>query len=491
MHESNASSEHTDRESVAVAEGIESAGAAEAAAEQSAGPAAAEPAVEPAAGPGIERRIAPTAERTVERGTEPAVRRRGVSRRGLFGALAAGAAGLAVGAGGMAAMGRSALVSQPVAGSYPFAGAHQAGIVTPAQDRMHFAAFDLDASATRERLIELLQRWSYAASRLVQGLDVSASGAVDGSPLAPPDDTGEALGLPASGLTITFGLGPTLFVDVDGVDRFGIADRRPAELERLPKFGGDALQQRWSDGDLCIQACADDPQVAVHAIRNLTRIAMGTAVLRWSQLGFGRTSSTSTAQQTPRNLFGFKDGTANVKAEEPAELEEHVWVQPGDGPEWFVGGTYLVARRIRMLIESWDRVRLEEQEQIFGRDKREGAPLSGGGEFTEPDFAAAADGAPAIDPASHVFLAHPEQNRGMRMLRRGYNYVDGNDELGRLDAGLFFISFQRRPEQFTAVQQRLAASDLLNEYIRHVGSSVWAVPPGASEGGWVGETLFA
>ncbi len=413
--------------------------------------------------------------------------RRGVSRRGLFGALAAGAVGIAAGASGAAALTPRVIG----AGSTDYYGAHQAGILTPAQDRMHFAAFDLDPSATRERVITLLQRWSAASARLVKGLDVTESGAVDGSPFAPPDDTGEALGLPASELTITFGFGPSLFVDHQGVDRLGIADRRPPELVDLPKFSGDALETAWSGGDLCIQACANDPQVAVHAIRNLTRIAMGTAVLRWSQLGFGRTSSTSTAQDTPRNLFGFKDGTANIMAEEKGAADEHVWVQPGDGPEWFTGGTYLVARRIRMLIESWDRVRLEEQETIFGRDKREGAPLSGGDEFTAPDFAAMHGTMPVIDADAHVRLAHPDQHNGMRMLRRGYNYVDGNDHLGRLDAGLFFIAFQRSPEQFISVQKRLASSDLLNEYIRHVGSSIWAIPPGAQQGGWVGEPLFA
>ncbi|MDO5052528.1 MAG: iron uptake transporter deferrochelatase/peroxidase subunit [Pseudoclavibacter sp.] len=434
------------------------------------------------------------AERTAAEG--PAGSR--LSRRGLFGALAAGAAGLAIGgAGGGAIAAKLAADTSGghsgAAAEYPFFGAHQSGITTAAQDRMHFAAFDLDADATREELVDLLRRWSYAASRLVQGLDVSASGAVSGSPLTPPDDTGEALDLSPAGLTITIGFGPTLF-EKDGEDRFGIAAQRPEPLQRLPRFTGDALVPERSDGDLCVQACSDDPQVAVHAIRNFTRMAFGTATLRWSQLGFGRTSSTSTSQKTPRNLFGFKDGTSNIKAEDPGVAEEQVWVQPGDGPAWLSGGSYLAARRIRMLIELWDRQQLLEQERVFGRDKREGAPLSGGTEFTPPDFAAPsadeASGDPtAIAAESHVALAHPDQNAGMRMLRRGYNYVDGNDELGRLDAGLFFLAFVRHPDQFIRVQQNLSG-DLLNEYIKHVGSSLWAIPPGASEGGYVGETLF-
>ena len=302
----------------------------------------------------------------------------------------------------------------------------------------------------------------------------------------------DLLGLPPAGLTITFGFGPTLFHSAAGVDRFGLAERRPAELVELPHFPGDMLEDIRSGGDLCIQACANDPQVAVHAIRNLSRIAFGRAAIRWSQLGFGRTSSTSTSQATPRNLFGFKDGTANIKAEEPAAVTEHLWVGASDGPAWLTGGSYLVARRIRMTIETWDRTSLREQETVIGRNKGEGAPLSGGTEFTEPDFeiAGRAD-QPLIDTGAHVRLAHPSQNDGIRILRRGYNFVDGNDALGRLDAGLFFLSFQRTPASFTTVQLNLARHDALNEYIRHVGSALFAIPPGASQGSYVGAPLFA
>ncbi|MWB97177.1 iron uptake transporter deferrochelatase/peroxidase subunit [Agromyces seonyuensis] len=421
--------------------------------------------------------------------------RPGITRRGLFGLVGVGTAGLAVGA--AAAVGTAAAVDAATAegdgsgGVHPFYGEHQGGIVTPAQDRLHFAAFDVSSTLDRDGLVGLLQDWSAAAVLLTQGLEIGEGGAVGGSDYAPPSDTGEALGLPAAGLTLTFGFGPTLFTDADGVDRFGIADRRPEALAALPRFQGDALQPAWTGGDLAIQACADNPQVAVHAIRNLSRIAFGRASLRWSQLGFGRTSSTTRAQQTPRNLFGFKDGTANLKAEDTALVEEHVWTGSGDGPAWMTGGSYLVTRKIRMIIENWDRVQLQEQESLVGRTKGEGAPLSGGTEFTEPDFSATgATGEPLMPTASHVRLAHPDQNGGARMLRRGYNFVDGNDELGRLDAGLFFISYQRDPADFIAVQRSLAA-DGLNEYLRHVGSAVFAVPPGARPGGYVGSGLFA
>ncbi len=412
----------------------------------------------------------------------------GLSRRGLLGlAIGGGVAGLAVGAGagiaGGVAIGRARAHAdaQPV---HEFFGEHQAGITTSVQDHLHFASFDMMPRTDRDALISLLQDWSYAAARMTQGLEVSASGAVGGPAEAPPDDTGEALGLPAAGLTITFGFGPGLFENEDG-DRYGIAALRPAGLERLPAFLGDDLNPQASHGDLCVQACADDPQVAVHAIRNLSRIAFGRARLRWSQLGFGKTSRTTSSQATPRNLFGFKDGTANILADDAAALDDHVWVASDDEPAWLAGGSYLVARKIAMLIETWDRVRLAEQDTIIGRDKGEGAPLSGGDEFTAPDF-----GGASIDANSHVRLAHPEQNEGIRILRRGYNYVDGNNELGRLDAGLFFLSYQRDPDQFITLQRRLS-TDLLNEYIRHVGSGIWAVPAGVKPGSYVGAELFA
>lgn len=427
----------------------------------------------------------------------PADKPTGISRRGLFGLAGAGVAGIGLGVAGDRAVlaatgGAGAAGGASASTAYQFYGEHQAGIVTPAQDRLHFASFDMSASATRADLIELLQDWSAAAAAMAAGKDIGEYGAVNGPYDAPPEDTGEAQGLPPSGLTITFGFGPTLFVTTDGVDRFGLAARRPPELVRLPHFPGDMLDPASSEGDLCIQACADDPQVAVHAIRNLSRIAFGRAALRWSQLGFGRTSSTSTSQATPRNLFGFKDGTANIKAEEPAAVNDQVWVQAGDSATWMTGGSYLVTRRIRMTIETWDRTILSEQETVFGRNKGEGAPLSGGTEFSEPDFTITGRGnEPLIAKTSHVRLAHPTENSGIRMLRRGYNFVDGNDALGRLEAGLFFISFQREPEQFTTVQLNLARHDALNEYISHVGSALFAVPPGARSGSYVGAPLFA
>ncbi|UDY35304.1 iron uptake transporter deferrochelatase/peroxidase subunit [Dermatobacter hominis] len=422
---------------------------------------------------------------------------RGVPRRWLLGAAGVGAvvAGAGIGVAVASASDTETVAGDgdDPAGSVPFRGAHQAGIVTPTQDRLHFAAFDV-TTEDRDKVIALLQRWTSAAERMTQGHSAGTTGAMNGPLDAPPADTGEAYGLPPSQLTITIGFGPSLFVR-DGVDRFGLADRRPAALIDLPHFPADRLDPARTGGDLCVQACANDPQVAVHAVRNLARMAFGVAAVRWSQLGFGRTSSTSTTQTTPRNLFGFKDGTANLKAEQTDLIDSQVWVGRGDDPaaEWMAGGSYLVARRISMHIETWDRTSLREQETIVGRDKGEGAPLSGGTEFTAVDLDAKGADGPDIALNSHVRLAHPDENGGVQMLRRGYNFTDGTDGLGRLDAGLFFIAFVRDPrQQYVPMQTKLSRDDALSEYLLHTGSGLFAVPPGADEpDAWIGEPLFS
>jgi deferrochelatase/peroxidase EfeB len=421
----------------------------------------------------------------------------GLSRRRFFGLAGAGTAGvIAAGAAG-GAIGR-ATAEEPAGptaaaatDAVPFTGAHQAGIVTPAQDRLHFVALDV-ITDDRAELVEVLQAWTAAARRMTAGQDAGEVGAVDGGPDDVPDDTGEALGLPASGLTLTIGFGPTLFSTADGGDRFGIAARRPDPLTELPGFPGDAIDPAISGGDLCVQACANDPQVAVHAVRNLVRLGAGVVGIRWSQLGFGRTSSTSSAQATPRNLFGFKDGTDNLKAEAPKTLDQFVWVADGDpGGDWLAGGSYLVTRRIRMRIEQWDTATLTDQEQTIGRTKKAGAPLGQRQEFDPVDFTARVDGDFAIPQRSHVFLAHPT-NAGTAILRRGYSFVDGSDELGRLDAGLFFIAYQRDPGTgFVQVQENLR-TDAMNEYVQHTSSAVFACPPGISgDDDWWGRALFS
>ncbi|MEU1551150.1 iron uptake transporter deferrochelatase/peroxidase subunit [Streptomyces scabiei] len=424
-----------------------------------------------------------TAENSPEPGPgTPSESPRTPSRRALIGW---GGAGLALGAaaagGAVAAARPDDDDAAPAAGAaVAFHGAHQAGIATPVQDRLHFAAFDVETE-DRDAFVAMLKDWTAAARRMTAGKAVG-DGAYGGLAEAPPDDTGEALGLKPSRLTLTIGFGPSLF------DRFGLAGRRPEALVDLPQFAGDNLDRARSGGDLCVQACADDPQVAVHAIRNLARIGFGKVSVRWSQLGFGKTSSTTPEAQTPRNLMGFKDGTRNIAGTETDRLKKFVWVGEKDvdaDSAWMKDGSYLVARRIRMHIETWDRTSLQEQEDIFGRDKGEGAPVGKAKERDEPFLK-------AMLPDAHVRLAHPDSNHGITLLRRGYSFTDGTDGLGRLDAGLFFLAYQRDVREGFIPVQRNLAQDALNEYIQHVGSAIFAVPPGVRDADdWWGRALFS
>lgn len=420
--------------------------------------------------------------------SEPDTRHPRTSRRRFLtgaGLVAAGVAGGAV-AGGAAGYAIADDSAPAATGTVPFYGKHQAGISTAQQERLMFAAIDVTATDPQQVAL-MLGRWSAMAARFCAGELVTSA---PDKPEQPPYDTGETVGMSASNLTITVGFGPSMFDD-----RFGLAAKRPAALQPLEGLAGSSvLDPAFSDGDLCIQACADDPQVVFHAVRNMVREARGTAVLRWSQLGFGRASATGAGQSTPRNLLGFKDGTNNIHADDADALDDHVWVGDESDQKWMVGGSYLVARKIRMEIESWDVDYLADQQRIFGRHKASGAPLTGKKEFDKIDFAAKdKDGEPVIDMKSHIRLASPEENGGVQLLRRGYNYTDGQHPgTGKLDAGLFFICFQKDPhKQFAALQNKLGKSDLLNEYIAHVSSGLWACPPGlAKAGDWYGKSLF-
>jgi deferrochelatase/peroxidase EfeB len=427
----------------------------------------------------------------------------GITRRAAISAgLAAGATGLLVGREVFPAHQRR---SQ----TYSLQGDHQPGITTEMQNNLHFATFDI-ITDSRAELIALLKAWTIAADRMMAGKPAGPIGPVEGAPQTAPDDTGEAMDLESANLSITIGFGPGMFRDLGradhhrrqhgrdrrgaaGRDRFGLADRQPAVLQPLPRFPLDALAPGTSGGDLCVQACSDDPQIAVHAVRNLTRIGFGTVAMRWSQHGFGRSSSTSRGQTTPRNLMGFKDGTANIRAEDVADLEKWVWVGPEDdtAASWMTGGSYLITRRAMITVELWDRQKLRDQEEFIGRTKASGAPLSGSKEFDEPNFRAMEAGEPVIPEDAHVRVVHPSNHGGARMLRRGYNIADGTNELGRMNAGLFFIGFVRDPErQFVPIQAAMTRSDALMEYLRFTQQSIFAVPPGTQDDEYIGQALF-
>ncbi|NHN33400.1 iron uptake transporter deferrochelatase/peroxidase subunit [Paenibacillus agricola] len=412
----------------------------------------------------------------------------GISRRDVLKLAGAGGLGLLLGSMGIDGL----LKGTPLGSNFaeaakdtvPFYGEHQAGIATPAQNFICFASFDLSTTSLGD-VQQLFREWTGASAMMCSGRPV---GDETGNSAHPPVDTGEAVGLHTSNTTITFGVGPSLF---DA--RLGLAAKRPAELADLPAFGGDNLRSEWCGGDIGVQVCADDLQVAFHAVRNLTRIARGTAVLRWTQEGFQRTSTAAaTVSDTPRNLLGFKDGTANLDTKDGALMQEFVWTQPADGPAWLAGGSYMAVRRIRMRIEVWDRSTLGDQQATFGRYRDSGAPLGGNKEMDAlPLEAKGENGQPVIPMNAHVRLAHSEGKE--KMLRRSFSYSSGIDrQTGQLDAGLLFVSYQRSlVKQFIPIQQRLARQDKLNEYISHVGSAVFACFPGVREGGgYIGQALF-
>jgi deferrochelatase/peroxidase EfeB len=409
------------------------------------------------------------------------------SRRGLL--AAAGTLATAVASRPVQALAQSGTAPA----TEPFWGEHQAGILTPQQHQVCFAAFDLTTSK-RDDLVALLRRWTAAASRMTVG-DTAAPLGTDES--SPASDSGTALGLAAARLTITFGFGAGLFIK-DGKDRYGLAAQRPAALVDLPRFNGDQLIATQSDGDLFVQACADDPQVAFHAIRTLAQMAYGAADKRWLQTGF---LPNTPASETPRNLMGFKDGTSNPSAEDAA-TESILWVG-AEGPDWMQGGSYLVYRRIRIALEHWDRTEIDFQEQTIGRRKYSGAPLTGTKEFDALDLARNdSDGNPVIPQNAHVRLAAPGSNGGAQILRRPYSYNDGVTFTAErwppwrqgmeFDAGLLFLAYQSDPRSgFIKIYEPMSKLDALNQFTTHVASGLYACPGGVSSGEFIGQRLFA
>ncbi len=375
----------------------------------------------------------------------------------------------------------------------PFWGAHQGGIVTPIQAHTYFAAFDLTTDK-RDAVAQLLRRWTDAAALLSAGRAVDVRGADDD---APEPDPADVLGLSPSRLTLTFGFGAGLFVK-DGRDRYGLRARRPEAFVDLPNFPGDQLAPARTGGDLSAQACADNPQVAFHAIRQLARLAYGVAQIRWVQSGF---VSDYGARSTPRNLMGFKDGTGNPSTGDAKAMEAVVWA--GDeAPAWMRGGSYVVVRRARIALEHWDRMKVAFQEQTFGRKKLSGAPLGAEDEFDPVDLEAKdADGNPVIPENSHVRLAHQASLEGSRILRRAYSYNDGANFTAErwppwrqgmeFDAGLIFMCYQRDPRTgFIKIFEKMSRYDMMNQFVTNTGGGHFACPGGVAEGEFIGQRLF-
>lgn len=349
----------------------------------------------------------------------------------------------------------------------PFDGDHQAGILASYAAHGWFAAFDVEPGVSAQRLAGTLRAWTAAARGLTAGRPVSGDDAM-------------ATGYGPASLTITAGFGASL------LRRFGAAV--PGELEALPPFPRDALDPHRSDGDIGVLLTADDALVVAHALRTLTRLGRGTVRVRWQMSGFSTTDGVVTGTNaTPRNLMGQLDGTGNPHPAD-AEFDRQIFAT---GPTWMRGGSYLVFRRIRMLLDDWDALPRIRQEQIVGRRKDTGAPLSGGTEFTPLDLDKQnSDGALAIGASAHVRQASPHSNDGATILRKGFSYFDGYRPDGTPDAGLLFMAFQADPrEGFTRIQQRLAGADDLSRFLRHESSALFAVPPGCRPGRYLGQDL--
>ena len=344
-----------------------------------------------------------------------------------------------------------------------FYGKHQAGITTAMQKNIYFVVLDLHTK-DKEEIIQLFKDWTDYSEKLVNGDLVKKDGS---NALLPPSDTGETVGLNPYRLTLTFG------VSASFLTKLGLEKKRPKLFRDLPAFPKEQLREQYTGGDIVIQACADDEQVAFHAVRNLIRKGRNKVTMKWSQSGF---AAIGDRMETPRNLFGFKDGTANVTTEK--DFDKVVW---SDSQDWMKNGSYMAVRRIIMHLETWDRTNLQEQENTFGRYKESGAPFGKKNEFDEVDLS-------LLPVDSHVRLA---KEVDLPILRRSYSYSDGIDpKTGQFDAGLLFIAFQKDPDSFVKIQTNLGAVDKMNEYVTHIGSGLFACFGGVKEGGYIGQDLF-
>jgi len=374
-----------------------------------------------------------------------------------------------------------------------FYGKYQGGIATPIQRHTYFIAFDLTTDQ-RADVIALLRAWTDAAAEMMHTAEHPDA---NPDPAQAPPNSGDTIGLANGRLTITFGFGPTLF-EKDGVDRYGIARLRPAALADLPRFTGDQLIPERTGGDLSVQACADDAQVVQHALRKITALANGVAKIRWAQTGY---SAGFKPGETPRNQMGFKDGTMNVPTKDPAAMKQFVWVGE-EGPSWMRDGSYMVIRPIRIALEHWDKMKLGFQEETVGRHKYSGAPIGKQHEFDKLDLDATdKDGNPLIAENSHARLAAPESNDGAQILRRAFAFDNGVAQIAErwppwrqamtFDAGLLFQCYQRDPRTgFSKIFEKMAKFDMLNQFTTHVGSGLFACPPGVKQGEYIGQKLF-
>ncbi|WP_184943299.1 iron uptake transporter deferrochelatase/peroxidase subunit [Kitasatospora kifunensis] len=395
--------------------------------------------------------------------------------------------GTAVGAGALAGAFATNAAADPGPGpsgrSIAFHGQHQAGISTPPQAAASFVSFNVlatDQQGLRDLFTTLTAR--------IRAL--TAGGPVPATDLASPPTDSATLGpvLPSDGLTITVGVGASLFDD-----RYGLAARKPAKLVPMPAFPDDNLVgSKELHGDLMLQICADSRDTVMHALRDIAKYTRGAMQPSWKADGFHAEPRPS---GTPRNQLGFKDGIANPDPNDRTLADSVLWTHGGANgePAWVEGGSYQVVRIIRMLVEFWDRVSLNEQERMIGRRRDSGAPLDGTKETDIPNYPADPQNL-LIPMNAHIRLANPRTaaTANQQILRRAYNYERGLDLDGNLDVGLIFCCYQQDvARQFQAVQQRLAGEPLV-DYISPTGGGYFFALPGVKgSGDWLASGLFA
>ena len=405
---------------------------------------------------------------------------RGVAGGVAGGVVAGGAAGYAV----RASQPEPAMAADTASldgrlAAVPFHGRYQAGIVPPSQRQTAVISFDVTADST-SGLTDLFQTITSRARFLTAGGTPPPVG-IDG----PPSDSG-VLGptVVPDGLTVTFGVGSTLFDD-----RYGLASKLPDRLTPMQPFPNDDLDPAQTGGDLILQLSAGNADTVLHALRDIAKHTRGGMQINWRIDGF--TSPARPSGTVPRNLMGFMDGIANPPLSKATEL---LWVQPGTAgePDWTADGSYFVVRLIRMFVEFWDRVDVYEQQQMIGRDRATGFPMDARSLFAAPDFGADPTGA-VIPVNAHIRLANPRtpQTASSRILRRAYNYDRGIDQVGDLDQGLIFTCFQQDVKrQFEAVQTRLIGEPLV-DYISPFGGGYFLALPGVRDtADWYGRALL-
>jgi deferrochelatase/peroxidase EfeB len=411
----------------------------------------------------------------------------GVTRRDLLrGGMAAGAAA-ALGAcaddRAEPSPGGGEVVAHPASFNYLSpAGPHQIGITDTSGSYGILAAFRSTA-ADQAELSSTFQTLGAEVHRLMTGQPYE-----DRDRAYPPLYTGHVGNpAPAANLAVVVSVGASLFDQ-----RYGLAARRPRDLQTMPFLANDKLDPARSHGDVLLSISSAHEDVNLFALRQLARVTRGTLTMHWMLQGYNRRTAAQPGEAGVRNLMGFVDGTANLHGDDATMMGSHVWVQAGDGePDWATDGTYHVVRVIRMFVEFWDRTRLSEQEALIGRRKLDGAPLGGNRETDLPDYASDPDG--KVTPlTAHIRLANPRRTTtdADLIFRRGLSFSRGFDADGHLDQGLAFVSFQRRMSQFLNTQARLKGEPL-EEYIEPQGGGFYFALPGPTDGRWLGQGLFS